>query len=550
MSVIIKYQLKFPEVGLKVANDLFSGDFILDADITATTVRGAAGSTFEIKLYDLPKSKADEIDKKLLNKQPVGVEVNLGYFGGPFGLVMAGAVTSVASVVADDKLVTTVKGEELATYALKRAKPQTLPPSEASAEQVISPLLKEAKKGKIEFAQTPELKNLSTEPIFKDKSWSDPTVLTVLSELAESIGAELLVADKKVWIGKPIANESYSLDLKPEVNLASFQPFTKEIPEETELNVLRPLPATAAHGFKFTITGDPKLRSGHKVKAAVDGFDKGSAAGFRVHSLIHKLSTSAGYICQGIAIKSEADDNCHRLEAAACQPSAEKIAESLTRKTQDEQRRRPIAEIGQVKTYSAQQHLSTLYFGQRFERTETQPSLRSAVDSDEKQLLRNKPLVSPFAWHKCGLIAPVYAGMKALLTHNLALHDDALVTGFIWSEEPKIEPPKNKEGDWWLCLPVDFDGSKPPADDTKAANDLIANNGKRVIEVKGLKITVGADKLANVGTRPTEGEDHEFLIEHKSGTMLKIAADGSLTIEAKNVSIKGDVTIEGNVDIK
>jgi hypothetical protein len=531
MSVIIKYQLKFPEVELKVSNDLFSGEFILDADITATTVRGAAGSTFEIKLYDLPKNKAGEIDQRLLKKEPIGVQINLGYFGGPFGLVMEGAVTSVVSVVADDKLVTTVKGEELAKYALSRTKPQTVLPDKASAKQAITQLLEEAKKGKIVIAQTPELKNISEEPIFTDKSWREQKVIEVLNELAESVGAELLVADKKVWMGKPIANDSYDLRLEPEVNLASFQPFTKEIPEETELNILRPLPATAAHGFKFTITGDPKLRSGHKVRASVDGFDKDSAAGFRVHSLIHKLSTTAGYICQGIAVKAKADDNCRNLETAACEPSADKIAESLTRKTQAEQRRRPVAEIGQVKTYTAQQHRSTLYFGQRFERTETQPSLRSAVDSDEQKLLRNKPMVSPFAWHKCGLVAPVYAGMKALLTHNLALHDDALVTGFIWSEAPKIEPPKNKEGDWWLCLPIDFDTSKPPTDNTKATNDLIANNGKRVIEVKGLKITIGADKLANVGTRPSEGEDDEFLIEHKKAK-IKIGADGNIEMTA------------------
>jgi hypothetical protein len=541
MSVIIKYQVKFPEVDLTVSNDLFSGHFILDADITATTVRGAAGSTFEIKLYDLPKSQAEEIDKRLLNKQPVGVQMSLGYFGGPFESVMEGAVTNIASVVADDKLVTTVKGEELATYALKRVKPQTLPPSEASAEQVITLLLKEAKKGKIEFAQTPELKNLSEEPIFKDKSWSDPTVLLVLSELAESIGAELLLADKKVWMGKPIANDGYSLELKPEVNLAGFQPFIKEIPEETELNILRPLPPTTAHGFKFTITGDPKLRSGHKVKASVVGFNKDSAAGFRVHSLTHKLSTSAGYICEGRAINVKADDNCHRLEAAASEPTADKCAKSLTRKTQDEQRRRPVVEIGRVKAYSAEQHRSTLYFGQRFERTETQPSLRSAVDSDEQQLLRNKPLVSPFAWHKCGLVAPVYAGMKALLTHNRALHDDALVTGYIWSEEPKIEPPKNKDGDWWLCLPIDFDASKPPTDNTKATNDLIANNGKRVIEVKGLKITIGADKLPNVGTRPSEGQDDEFLIEHKKAK-IKIDKDGNIELAAEEGGVVFKIT--------
>jgi hypothetical protein len=140
--------------------------------------------------------------------------------------------------------------------------------------------------------------------------------------------------------------------------------------------------------------------------------------------------------------------------------------------------------------------------------------------------------------------------MRALLSHNLSMLDDALVSGFIWSEQPANEPPKGKEGDWWLCLPIDFDTKNPPADDAKAVNDLTANNGKRVIEVKGLKITVGADKLPNVGARPTEGADDEFLIEHKSGARIRIADDGALSIEASAISIKGDVTIEGNVEVK
>ena len=280
----------------------------------------------------------------------------------------------------------------------------------------------------------------------------------------------------------------------------------------------------------------------------MEGFGKSPAPEFRVHSIAHKLSATAGYTCDGVAVKAEADGNCRRREAAASQPSAEKVAQFFGRKAQADQRRHPVMEIGEVQTYTPELHQGTLFFGQRFERTETQPSIRVAVDADKQQLLRNKPFVSPFAWHKCGLIVPVYPGMKALLAHNLALLDDALVAGFIWSETPAIEPPKSKEGDWWLCLPIDF--VTKPSDSTKAANDLIANNGKRVIETKGLKITVGTDSLRNVGERPEEGGDDEFVIEHKSGTRIAIAADGSLSIEAASVSIKGDLTVEGNVDIK
>jgi hypothetical protein len=264
---------------------------------------------------------------------------------------------------------------------------------------------------------------------------------------------------------------------------------------------------------------------------------------------------TGGYRCTGKAVKTSTDDNCRRQQDALGWDNPDGFVQGLSQRAKDERRRNPAIEVGTVKQYNpgdagGAPHRSTLYFGQRFASTETQPSVRAQVEKNDNQLLRNKPVVSPFAWHKCGLVVPVYPGMKALLSHNLSLPNDALVTGFLWSEKPALEPPKSKEGDWWLCLPIDFDPSSPPSDGTKAVNDLIANNGKRVIEVKGLKITVGKDSLGGVGARPVEGNDDEFVIEHGSGTKLMIGSDGSVSIKASKVSIKGDVTIEGNVEIK
>src|SRR5262249_27478256 len=166
------------------------------------------------------------------------------------------------------------------------------------------------------------------------------------------------------------------------------------------------------------------------------------------------------------------------------------------------------------------------------------------------QLFLNKPIVSPFAWNKCGLVVPVYPGMKALLSHNVGLGDDALLTGFLWSETPSIEPPQNKAGDWWLCLPIDFNPAHaPPDDNTNAVNDLTANNGKRVVEVKGLKITVRSDKLSKVGQRPTEGADDEFVIEHRKA-LIKIAADGAIEILADAQNGKGKIAIASSGDIE
>ena len=139
-------------------------------------------------------------------------------------------------------------------------------------------------------------------------------------------------------------------------------------------------------------------------------------------------------------------------------------------------------------------------------------------------------------------VTPVYPTMKALVAHNLGLATDGIVTGYIWSTLPDLPPPTNELGDWWLCLPIDFDAKLllPPDqtknadgtafdwkkfdwsnfDKTKAVNDLTASNGCRVIELKGLKITVGADRLKEIGTRPTPGDAEECTIAHASGAVV------------------------------
>jgi cytoskeletal protein CcmA (bactofilin family) len=67
--------------------------------------------------------------------------------------------------------------------------------------------------------------------------------------------------------------------------------------------------------------------------------------------------------------------------------------------------------------------------------------------------------------------------------------------------------------------------------------------------VKGLKISVGAKKLKKVAERPVEGADDELLIEHGSGTTVTIDANGKVTLEAKDVTIKGKLTVDGDVAI-
>ncbi|MDT5293176.1 MAG: hypothetical protein QOJ76_56 [Acidobacteriota bacterium] len=558
MGVIIKYRLEFPEAGVGVSNDLYGGEFLLDADIKVSMERGRAGTSFQIHVYDLPLVKARELDKLLQGAGALSVIASLGYFDGEFAQVLDGRVRKIQSTVSADgeRLITTFEGVETGAYVLSVTELQESLPLDRPVGEIVQYALEKVARPGLDRKASIENVNVK----LRDKALRGNSLLDVLDELATQAEADLLVRDRKVWLGRPVKDDGYKpASFDTATNLASFEPFAADVPAGTDRNLLKPLAPMRVEGFNFVITGDPALRPAQAVSASVEGFDGLSGAEFRIRDLTHDFGIGGGYVCRGTAVRTRAgDDSVSRAGAAGAlgHASAATFVDTLTKKIQDGRRQRPVVEVAQVKSYApgggsgAERHLSTLYFGQRFPREETQPSLRAAVETGEGQLFRNKPLASPFAWHRCGLVVPVYPGMKAMLSHNLGMPDDAVVSGFMWSEQPGIEPPKNKEGDWWVCLPIDFDTARPPAPNTLAANDLTANNGRRVVQVKGLRVTVGANLLGTVGERPEEGADDEFLIEHQEGAKIVIDSEGVVTIHAnKGLKIAGDVSVEGNVKV-
>jgi hypothetical protein len=567
MGVIVKYLVDLHEAGFKVSSDPFTagdGGFMLDATITCAMKRGTAnsGSTFEIRLVNLPKKKEEALFKRITDKTPTNISIKMGYAdGGPFDTVMEGLMDSVRATVEGDNLTTIISGKEYATHVLQRAKFQNTFPKDTKISDAIQQVVDKMEVAAGERKPAVQVDSASVTGTIGSHTAKSANVLDELEKLVEIGRGELLVVDGKVMVGNPVKVTYPGITgvkvLDPDINLGTFEPFTKKIPADTDRNVLQPPPAATAQGFSFLSTGDPKLRPGQKIFVNVDNFDQKSGDTFRIHSLVHKFGPTDGYVCQGEALKvTDNDANAQRKLRVTQQPTAQSLIDNLSLLTKEAAAGQGASiEIAKVKEYAApssgsDKHLATLYYGQASDPTITQPSIQAEVETKEDQIAEKRPIISLFAWHKCGLVVPVYKNMKAVLAHNRGLGDDSLVAGFIWSDKPTIEPPASKAGDWWLCLPVDYDDANPPSDSTKAANDLTANNGKRVIEVKGLKITVGADKLGTVGTRPTEGDDNVFLIEHKSGTTFQIADDGKLTISASSVSIKGDVTIEGNVEIK
>jgi len=400
-----------------------------------------------------------------------------------------------------------------------------------------------------------------------DTKFNNNTVLTVLSEIANTkqATAELLVADGMVFLGSPIQYDRPDVgpaQLDPSANLATFGKVKLKIKPKTPAKPKTPSgkpdpnaeKEISAVGFNFTALGDPTMRPGQEIVVSgiqtivVNGKkDFDSSLEYRIRNVEHQFSATTGYVCVGAAAEAQTNGAAGRDIDSQLKATAAGAATDVASAIKSEAAKNPVVEVTSVKAAGADNkkhpYRVDLFYGQQ-RADEQQPSIEVAINAQPDHIYTDRPIGSPFAWRKCGLVTPVYPTMKALVAHNLGLATDGIVTGYIWSTLPDLPPPTNELGDWWLCLPIDFDAKLllPPDqtknadgtafdwkkfdwsnfDKTKAVNDLTASNGCRVIELKGLKITVGADRLKEIGTRPTPGDAEECTIAHASGAVVTI----------------------------
>ena len=554
-GVIIKYVLKFTDAKLTVSNDTLVGDICIDADISVKMSRGLAGCTFEIKLYDLPESKIQALaDQLKAARAPAAPKphlgIALGYLDTKVGDVIDGIYESLKTSVEGDKLIATISGREAGFYACATTPYTSSFTKNSSFADVAGELLQKAAfppdciEKKPQLLQAPKFKDVATmaSPQFRSKK-----VLGILGELAQMANAELVLFDKKVFLGSPVLNDANpAAQLDSDTNLADFKPFVRELPSANDLNFPDPVPGEKMIGFNFTVLGDPSMRPAQKVLVKnIKGYDAAANPEFRIRNVEHRYSSTTGYTCVGVATKRLADGAQAQAIDAAAERSAGSAARDVNQSIKSQGFDNPVLEIVSLKK-AADGYQADVFYGQAVPSGETQPSFNVAVKQDAEHIYEARPIASAFAWRKCGLVTPVYAGMKALLGHNRALASDGIVTGYLWSKEPDFAPPANNIGDWWLCLPIDFDASKAPQDATKAVNDLTGNDGLRVLELKGLKITVGAQGLHEVGLRPKPGDADVCTIAHASGATVTIkegeialdtGAGPSLTLSSSGITL-------------
>jgi hypothetical protein len=568
MGFVIWFKLEVAGAGpggllpLRVSNDVFSGEYILDADIRIDLVAGPTASTFTAVMANLPADVAETLKSKhregLAKGDPLQTTISLGYFDDPStqaNPVLQGVVTSIRSRVSPAGLLETeLRGSELAGYWLVKTPVALDQQGEQPLDAVVTQVadkVNQAAAGKAKL--TVKAAGLAKA---KDLTIRNGSGLEALRGIADAAEAPFVVGDGAISMGATVgAGVPVTLSAGTNiVRLDRVQEEPDEKPAPTAATgagaTARPAPPAtppeARTSLDLTVLGDPALRAGQPA-VLVPADPKDALPGsLRVERVRHTFGTRKGYTCDITLVVAEPGKRAKRLTGAY------RVVDRFRDLAETVREQRPGLDVGEVASYddgAGGKHLATLRYGQSPPSDAVAPSVEVAVDTEPQ--LHAKPIASVFAFHRCGLIVPVLAGMRALLAHNRGLVNDAVVDGFLWADTPKMDPPKSAAGDWWLCLPTALDGQGLPTG--KGVGDLIDKAGLRVMQAKGLRITVGEDKLPDVGERPDVPSDlaGQLLIEHAGGTKITVASDGAVTIDTggKDITLKSgsaSITLSGD----
>jgi hypothetical protein len=547
MAFVIWYRVELqggaPGPKVTVSNDVFGADWLCDAVITVTMRDGASTGGFGIELTNLPAAVGKHLKarhEKAPKGKPLMAAIYLGYFDDVPLIrrpqpVMIGAATGATgvktSVSENGALSTTINGQEFVAWKLLGYENVSLPfEGSVTPKQALDQLVE-----KVGVTVAGQI----TGPARDHYTLRAPNGLDAVDQIARWAGTPVVLRDGKIVIGRELPPPG-GPDVDENTNAVKVAEgrASEKAPRSRANGVNAVAQTMASTVYDATVLGDNLLRAGQQVTVKVTGEQPVVA---RVQILEHRFSTAdtdGGYTCE-----------MRLVDPAQTSPPAFVGAHGVVRRMRDitdaARDARPFIDVGEVTQYKSGadgKHLVTLNYGQSPASDAVEPSVETPVDDDSQ--LHDKPIASPFAWDKCGLVVPAYPGQRALLAHNDGDPNDAVVAGYLWAEDPLYERPKNKAGDWWLCLPTKLEGDAPAG---KGVNDLIDAGGLRVVQAKGLRITVGEDTLPNIGERPSLPDADQLLIEHKTGTTVTIADDGAVEVKTdrKDVSLtNGSVTLK------
>ncbi|MEU6273018.1 hypothetical protein ABZ871_11490 [Streptomyces populi] len=393
---------------------------------------------------------------------------------------------------------------------------------------------------------------------------------------------------------KPVGG-GRSWDLTPATGLVESRPVVERDPDAASLG--SPFDAPEVRRFDLTLLGRPDICVGDMVNADLPVPSPAGATGTLAHSALgplgdavkgvgagapfrnpeefgvvgvhHVLSAAEGFVTR-LTVERRAGDERQAVgpRSGSCDEAA-KFAASLAEQRRRAALERRTHEVGLVRRQDVAAAFGdghdvaaqTLSVDEGLADTPSPNVPGRAEPAKTPTQLVGKPYLTPYAFGSTGLVVPHYPGMRVVSLHYREEPQNAVVAGAMWENG---KAPESHLGDWWLSLPTNLAGpggepgsggdpATAPLPQDEASHDLIDGRGDRVIEVRGLRISVGKALMTKVGTRPTDAASDQVVIEHAtakariaidSSGNIEISTDADLTLAANKITLRTKSTVE------
>lgn len=389
-----------------------------------------------------------------------------------------------------------------------------------------------------------------------------------------------------------------SWELTPATGLVESRPVFEPDPDAVSKD--SPFAAPAVRRFDLTLLGRPDIKVGDMVRADLPNPSpasmtgtlagsvlgplgdavKGVAAGFKaaappdlkeygVIGVHHRLSPAEGFVTR-LTVELRFEDEKKGL----CPRSGSSDEVTRLASTLAEQRRRAGLEqrshgVGLVRRQDVAPTFrdghdvasQTLALDEGLAETAAPNVPCKAQPAETPTRLTDKPYLTPYAFGGTGLVVPHYPGMRVVSLHYGGERQNAVVTGALWETG---SAPRSHLGDWWLSLPTNLAGTgdkgesagdpaTAPRPTGAASHDLIDGEGGRVIQVRGLTISIGEALMKPVGERPDDAQANQVVIENAAAKArisiddkgnIEISTGADLTLAANKITLRTQTSVE------
>ncbi|MFJ8675625.1 hypothetical protein [Streptomyces sp. NPDC093589] len=387
-----------------------------------------------------------------------------------------------------------------------------------------------------------------------------------------------------------------SWDLTPITGLVESRPVIDRDPEAVPKG--SPFAAPEVRRFDLTLLGRPDIAVGDVVRADLPnpspadlkstlasspmgplgdmtagvlggGAGGGSPLDYAVVGFVHRLGPSTGFVTRLTVERRPAPDRPAVGTRPGSADEASRLAVALAEQHRRASNTRRTHEVGLVRRQDVSGTFrdghdvpaQSLAIDEGLADAPSPNVPSKAPPADTPDQLVDKPYLTPFAYGGTGLVLPHYPGMRVVSLHYREEHQNAVVAGAIWDDGTA---PRSHLGDWWLSLPTNLAGTgiagesapdptSAPRPSGPASHDLTNGLGNRVIQVGGLRITVGRALMKPVGQRPDDAADGEVVIEHAVANArisidslgnIEISTGADLTLAAKKITLRPQTVVE------